>query len=178
MVRFGVIGAVLLVALASGTVLAYSTSISTKLCYMTGGIDDYDVFGMAKDGYGTHYDSCYNATFVNKWRCNNGNAEEVLHECEKGCAAGECTAESPNDMAYGYRCNATVPDRNLQIRGTVDGNKTDTCVNTEMVKKWYCRHNVAEFAIANCPYGCKMGACKRSGEKNGYDYDQYLDISL
>ena len=175
--RFGVVTTVFLAALLSGTAMAYSTSIFTRACSSTGGVREYGVWGEVKDAYGTHFDTCVNATHVKKWFCDNGFARAVIHKCEYGCLDGECPLDSPNDMAYGYTCTATDPSKNTQIRGVVDRTKTDMCMTSNLMKKWYCSHNIAKYAMYYCPYGCVNGACRSSGEKNGYDYYQYLSIS-
>ncbi len=174
--RFSVCAAVLMAALMSGTAMSYSTSIITRVCSSTGSALEYSVWGYATDAYGRHYDSCVNSTHVRKWSCENGFAASKVRKCPLGCLAGECTLETANNWARGYECTATDQYRNTQTRGTVDGNM-DKCVNSALLKKWYCWRNQARYAMVNCPYGCVNGACRPSGEKNGYDKYQYLSVS-
>lgn len=119
--------------------------------------------------YTTGSDYCYDKTTVAEFTCNNGQWDITYEDCGDGyaCDLGACKAL----VAPKPSCKDTDGGNEIFTKGTLYvytpdyGNQTviEACADSKTMDELVCLTGDSTYAYthkkAECPYGCKDGAC-------------------
>lgn len=118
---------------------------------------DPAVAGSATDGTGTYPDSCADGDTLKEFFCSGAEAGYEMIECAQGkvCSEGACVDAPCTDSDGG---DDTSVAGNTSRAGV---SSTDSCVDLDTVKEYYCMAGEIESRDIDCPAGkgCEAGAC-------------------
>ncbi len=129
-------------------------------CIETDGGIHSDVSGSVTLGNVTFDDSCTNSTVLLEYTCVNNEIKNSTVTCEGMCIDGECVDLEPiiDDRCIGPIEPSIAEQNVVKILGS---NYTDSCVDFNTVKSYYCKDNNVTAANLNCEsgYRCDQGVC-------------------
>jgi hypothetical protein len=130
---------------------------------------DIEAAGITSRGNVTAEDVCLDGVQLLEYDCLDNQIDSVTIQCGEGkeCKDAKCVAKPlpppANNTTTNLGCvGSTTYD--LQVKDSVQFNGTtysDSCIDFDTVKDYYCRNNKAEAVNNPCPpaYGCTQGAC-------------------
>ncbi|HSB46396.1 MAG TPA: Kazal-type serine protease inhibitor [Candidatus Bilamarchaeum sp.] len=130
---------------------------------------DIDVPGVTSRGNVTAEDVCLDGTQLLEYNCLDNQIDSVTIQCGEGkeCKDARCAMKPlpppENNTTVNLGCVGST-SYDVHVQASVQFNATtltDTCVDFDTVKDYYCKDNKAEAVNNQCPegYGCLQGAC-------------------
>jgi len=130
--------------------------------------DEKDIYtkGTVSVAGHTYEDVCTDARLVKEYFCEGDEAENLIFQCPNGyrCEGGKCTELEQT-------CSDTDEGKDVYEKGSVSlvtlltqVYYEDYCVNSTIVKEYYCVDNKVESEEVNCPEGyfCYGDECRES----------------